>query len=181
MSVHFLKNIYTNPHILYFVFINTFYLHRLAMILERNRKSDKPDDFVVYDSSDDEEETVMDGTQFLRTSFSFVDYVRSRETHTKETRKINQEFGTRHILSHDLFKEYAINLNSTNKVFCSQWLSDRQVVFGTKCNKIMVYDVTTQKVDQIPSLHGRQNSSSAQGNIELQSGVHSIEINPSRY
>lgn len=156
-------------------------LRRLAMILERNRKSDKPDDFVCYESSDDEEETVIDSKQFLRTSFSFVDYVRSRETNTREIRKINQEFGSRHILSHDLFKEYSVNLNNMNKVFCSQWLSDRQVVFGTKCNKLMVYDVATQKLDQIPSLHGRQSSTAGPGGIvEQQCGIHSVQINPSR-
>ncbi|XP_058805101.1 DDB1- and CUL4-associated factor 12 homolog isoform X2 [Phymastichus coffea] len=153
---------------------------RLEMIQERNRKSDKPDDFVCYESSDDEEESVMDGKQFLKTSFNFVDYVRSRETNTREIRKINQEFGSRHILSHDLFKEYSVSLNNMNKVFCSQWLSDRQVVFGTKCNKLMVYDVATQKLDQIPSLHGRQNSSRGPGNIEQQCGIHSVQINPSR-
>lgn len=151
------------------------------MIIDRNRKSDKPDDFVSYESSDDEEEPAMDGKQFLRTSFSFVDYVRSRETNTREIRKINREFGSRHILSHDLFKEYSVSLNNMNKVFCSQWLSDRQVVFGTKCNKLMVYDVTTQKLDQIPSLHGRQNASNGSGaNLETQFGIYSVQINPSR-
>ncbi|XP_001600263.1 DDB1- and CUL4-associated factor 12 [Nasonia vitripennis] len=154
---------------------------RVAMIIDRNRKSDKPDDFVCYESSDDEEEPAMDGKQFLRTSFSFVDYVRSRETNTREIRKINREFGSRHILSHDLFKEYSVSLNNMNKVFCSQWLSDRQVVFGTKCNKLMVYDVTTQKLDQIPSLHGRQNASAGTGNnMETQFGIYSVQINPSR-
>ena len=149
------------------------------MIQERNRKPDKPEDFVCYESSDEEEETVIQGKQFLKTSFNFVDYVCSRETNTREIRKINQEFGSRHILSHDLFKEYSVSLNNMNKVFCSQWLSDRQVVFGTKCNKLMVYDVATQKLDQIPSLHGRQSNPS--GVLEQQCGIHSVQINPSRY
>ncbi|KAK0181363.1 hypothetical protein PV327_003655 [Microctonus hyperodae] len=153
---------------------------RLSLRLERNRKPDKPDDFVCYESSDDEEETVMEGRQYLKTSFNFVDYVRSRETNTREVRKINQEYGSRHILTHDLFKEYSISLNHMNKVFCSQWLSDRQVVFGTKCNKLMVYDVATQKLDQIPSLHGRQTSANGNAMVEQHSGIHSVQINPSR-
>lgn len=151
------------------------------MRLERNRKSDKPDDFICYESSDDEAETVSEGKQFLRTSFNFVDYVRARETNTREVRKINQEYGFRHILTHDLFKEYSVSLNNMNKVFCSQWLSDRQVVFGTKCNKLMVYDVATQKLDQIPSLHGRQINSGGGAVPEQQCGIHSVQINPSRY
>lgn len=152
------------------------------MIAERNRKAEKPEDFVCYESSDDEDEVPTDEKQFLRTSFNFVDYIRSREIGKKEVRKINQEFGSRHILSHDLFKEYSISLNNMNKVFCSQWLSDRQVVFGTKCNKLMVYDVATQKLDQIPSLHGRQNPTAGpNGAVEQQCGIHSVQINPSRY
>ncbi|CAD6240953.1 GSCOCG00009024001-RA-CDS [Cotesia congregata] len=153
---------------------------RLALRLDRNRKPDKPEDFVCYESSDDEEETVMEGRQYLKTSFNFVDYVRARETNTKEVRKINQEYGSRHILTHDLFKEYPITLTNMNKVFCSQWLSDRQVVFGTKCNKLMVYDVATQKLDQIPSLYGRNSSTNNASTAEQQSGIHSVQINPSR-
>lgn len=152
----------------------------MALRHERNRKPDKPDDFVCYESSDDETETIIEGKQFLRTSFNFVDYVRARETNTHEVRKINQEYGSRHILTHDLFKEYSVSLNNMNKVFCSQWLSDRQVVFGTKCNKLMVYDVATQKLDQIPSLHGRQLSPGGNVMPEQQCGIHSVQINPSR-
>ena len=37
-------------------------------------------------------------------------------------------------------------------MFCSQWLSHKQVIFGTKCNKLMVVDVNTRHMDQIPSL-----------------------------
>lgn len=150
------------------------------MRLERNRKPDKPEDFVCYESSDDEEETVTEGKQYLRTSFNFVDYVRAREMDTREVRKINHEYGSRHILTHDLFKEYSVSLNNMNKVFCSQWLSDRQVVFGTKCNKLMVYDVATQKLDQIPSLHGRQTNPGGGALPEQSCGIHSVQINPSR-
>ena len=41
---------------------------------------------------------------------------------------------------------------TSSQVFCSQWLSHKQVIFGTKCNKLMVVDVNTRHMDQIPSL-----------------------------
>ena len=41
-------------------------------------------------------------------------------------------------------------MTSAAQVFCSQWLSHKQVIFGTKCNKLMVVDVNTRHMDQIP-------------------------------
>lgn len=143
---------------------------------DRRRKvSDKPDDFVTYEDSDSEEETQHQQRQILNSSFNFVDYVRSRESDFREVRSVDQSYASRHILTHDMFKETPINLGNINKVFCSQWLSNRQVVFGTKCNKLMVYDVNTRRVDAIPTLKNSRGS-----NGDTQSGIHSCQINPSR-
>ncbi|XP_046399884.1 DDB1- and CUL4-associated factor 12 homolog [Ischnura elegans] len=146
-----------------------------ALRLDRARKSDKPDDFMCYEDSDDDE---LESTHVLNTSFSFVDYIRSREMGNQrlEPMSVSSEYGTRHMLTHEMFKEHTVSLRSMNKVFCSQWLSDRQVVFGTKCNKLMVYDVATQRLDRIPSLQGRLGC----GPPEQQCGIHSVQINPSR-
>lgn len=141
----------------------------------RKKNTDKPDDFVTYEDSDSEEETPHQQRQVLNTSFNFVDYVRSRELDLREVRQVDPSHASRHILTHDMFKETPINLGNINKVFCSQWLSNRQVVFGTKCNKLMVYDVNMRRVDAIPTL---RNSRGA--NPDTQSGIHSCQINPSR-
>lgn len=73
-----------------------------------------------------------------------------------------------------MFKETPISLGNINKVFCSQWLSNRQVVFGTKCNKLMVYDVNMRRVDAIPTLPNSRGT-----NPDTQSGIHACQINPS--
>jgi len=130
---------------------------------------------VTYEDSDSEEETPHQQRQILNTSFNFVDYVRSRESDLKEPRMVDSSHASRHILTHDMFKETPINLGNINKVFCSQWLSNRQIVFGTKCNKLMVYDVNMRRVDSIPTLRNSRGS-----NVDTQSGIHSCQINPSR-
>ena len=64
---------------------------------------------------------------------------------------------------------------TSSQVFCSQWLSHKQVIFGTKCNKLMVLDVNTKHLDQIPSLASSENSNPP----DQECGIHSIEMNPS--
>ncbi|KAL9706558.1 hypothetical protein quinque_010076 [Culex quinquefasciatus] len=139
---------------------------------ERCRKPDKPDDFVTYEDSDSEEETPAQKHQVLSTSFKFVDHVRSRESDLTEERNVDPSYASQHILTHDMFKETPIALGNINKVFCSQWLSNRQVVFGTKCNKLMVYDVNTRKVDAIPTLPNSRGAGP-----DTQSGIHACQIN----
>ncbi|XP_019761235.1 DDB1- and CUL4-associated factor 12 homolog isoform X2 [Dendroctonus ponderosae] len=149
---------------------------RALKLLEQNRKTEKPEDFIIYDESDsdDEAELLKQGNS---ASYNFVDFVRHREYQTARHIVVSPEYGNRHILTHELFKENPINLGHVNKVFCSQWLSDRQVVFGTKCNKLMVYDVQTRKLDQIPSLISR---SELPNSNEQSSGIHSVQLNPSK-
>ena len=89
--------------------------------------------------------------------------------------RLTSEYATRHMLSNAMMKEYQISQANTNKVFCSQWLSHKQVIFGTKCNKLMVLDVNTKHLDQIPSLASSENSNPP----DQECGIHSIEMNPS--
>lgn len=81
----------------------------------------------MYQDSDSEEETPLQQNEVLRTSYNFADYVRSRESDYPERRSISHSYATRHILTHDMFRETPITLGNVNKVFCAQWLGSSQV------------------------------------------------------
>ncbi|KAB7498412.1 DDB1- and CUL4-associated factor 12 [Armadillidium nasatum] len=116
--------------------------------------------------------------KYIPVSYNFVDYVLKRDQGLSrlETQKVNIEYGTRHLLTTGMFKEHPIGLNRVNKVFCSQWLSDHQIVMGTRCNKLLVYDINNHNIDIIPSLL----SSEPARNPDHQSGIHAVEINYSK-
>ncbi|KAK7477820.1 hypothetical protein BaRGS_00030898 [Batillaria attramentaria] len=62
-----------------------------------------------------------------------------------------------------------------NKIFAARWLNDKQVVFGTKCNQLVVLDVQTGQLTMIPSLQSSDESFPA----SQPCGIHAISINPS--
>ncbi|XP_052277575.1 DDB1- and CUL4-associated factor 12-like isoform X9 [Dreissena polymorpha] len=74
-----------------------------------------------------------------------------------------------------LFREKEFRLGQINKVFSAKWLNHKQVVFGTKCNKLKVLDTQTSDVVVIPSLK----SSSRSVPADCPCGIHSVAINPS--
>lgn len=162
--------------------------HRQASYQLQN--DNKSLDFVYY--SDSEDEAVDAEPQAEESSYAiscnFVDCLANRERGCDrkfQTMRLASEYGTRHMLSNAMLKEYPVTQSNVNKVtgldgfskvFCSQWLSHKQVIFGTKCNKLMVVDVNTRHMDQIPSLQSSENSVPP----DQECGIHSIEINPSR-
>jgi len=74
-------------------------------------------------------------------------------------------------------RENEFNFEETqiNKIFASHWLNERQVVMGTKCNKLLVFDVVSHQVSYIPMLK----SSGRYPTADPPCGIHSISINPS--
>jgi len=139
-------------------------------------------DFVYYSDESDSETEVETVEESPHISCNFVDCLANRERGCDrkfQIMRLASEYGTRHMLSNAMLKEYPVTQGATNKVgkvFCSQWLSHKQVIFGTKCNKLMVLDVNTRHMDQIPSLESSENSVPP----DQECGIHSIEINPSR-
>lgn len=157
--------------------------HRQANIQFTN--DNKTQDFVYYSDSDDEEETDSEyPSATLNISCNFVDCLANREMglgRRFRPMRMDSEYGTRHMLTNSMLKEYPVTqppgFSKVNKVFCSAWLSHKQVIFGTKCNKLLVLDVNSRRVDQIPSLQSSENS--LPGPPEGDCGIHSIEVNPS--
>jgi len=140
-------------------------------------------DFVYYSDSEEEtDDSVLDDPGYS-ISCNFADCISNREMGNNrgfQNMRLTSEYATRHMLSNAMMKECPVSQQHMNKVFCSQWLSHKQVIFGTKCNKLMVLDVNTKNLDLIPSLQSSENSLPPAAPSQQECGIHSIEINPSR-
>ena len=73
-------------------------------------------------------------------------------------------------------REFDLSNTNLNKIFTCQWLDDRKVIMGTKCNKLVVLDTITGKYSIQSPLKSHPHSR----NIQDHCGIHSISINPSR-
>ena len=103
----------------------------------------KTGDFMYYSDSEEEDFYVDKDSVGDRMSCNFVDCLSTRGLGIPSlsggrlySQRLSSEYGTRHMLTNGMMKESAIAVPQMNKIFCSKWLSDRQVVFGTKCNKV---------------------------------------------
>ncbi|KAL8595843.1 hypothetical protein ACOMHN_012261 [Nucella lapillus] len=74
-----------------------------------------------------------------------------------------------------VLQETQFHLGTMNKIFAAQWLNDKQVVFGTKCNQLVVLDVRSGQKTTIPTLQSSEQSVAA----NQPCGIHGISINPS--
>ena len=104
----------------------------------------------MYYSDSEEEEIDLENLDNAgdRLSCNFADCLTARELGVPAvsggrfySQRLSSEYGTRHMLTNNMLKETAVSRPQMNKVFCSKWLSDKQVVFGTKCNKVSISSV----------------------------------------
>lgn len=67
-------------------------------------------------------------------------------------------------------------VSNFDKAFASKWMDERQVLVGTKCNRLLVVDVedSTCREVELPCCR------SVQDHAGTVAGIHSIDINPSR-
>lgn len=96
------------------------------------------------------------------------------------TNDMNKLINSNHFTSKlpRVLKEHEFNLRETsiNKIFTAQWLDDRRILMGTKCNKLVMLDSQTGRHSVQSPLKSHPNSR----NIQNHCGIHSISINPSR-
>lgn len=114
--------------------------HNLTLQRTRVVRSNVPGmlpTFMCYDDSDEEDSTMS--SPWLHSSYNLVDYIRSREYGMREHRSLNKNKFTTHLLRHELLRERPIRLGLMDKVLCSQWLDNTQIIFGTRCNKVSTF------------------------------------------
>lgn len=113
--------------------------HELRMEMDRRHVPGTP-------SEEEERRTVLSqlldeylkGPKDYRYSRNPVHYMHAMETGNQRLQRpaFRKTFGLEHLIRNSLFKEHEFDLDRVNKIFCSQWLNDHQVVIGTKCNKV---------------------------------------------
>ena len=110
-----------------------------------------------------------------------MEWVTERIYHNIPITKSIQKYAARKNIY--TLKEYCNSIGDSNKVFCSQWLDNRNILCGTKCNKLWLVDSESNNTFQISTLFpgkGQQGKNSSPCSNQLVSrGIHAIGINES--
>lgn len=72
----------------------------------------------------------------VNSSYNFVDYLRNREYGMRGYKSLNKDYVTRRMLTDKLIKECPIKVEMADTIMCSEWISDNEITYGTKCNKV---------------------------------------------
>jgi len=74
-------------------------------------------------------------------SNNVVDYLHATAIGNRRLQNavFNRDTGMRQMIQRLQFRERVSDLEQINKVFCSQWLNNHEVIIGTKCNTVSVH------------------------------------------
>ncbi|TPP65027.1 DDB1-and CUL4-associated factor 12 [Fasciola gigantica] len=70
-----------------------------------------------------------------------------------------------------------VNPGFRNKIFASQWVTTNYIVYGTKCNQLVLYDTKTNEALEIPLIRSEASRSGCSSSTAC--GIHSIQKNTS--
>uniref|UniRef100_T1JPI7 DDB1- and CUL4-associated factor 12 beta-propeller domain-containing protein n=1 Tax=Strigamia maritima TaxID=126957 RepID=T1JPI7_STRMM len=167
-------------HVIKIKSISMAQIKKLAVFGTRTKSKARRNDDSSSDCSDSNDSLIRYDceTNAQCTSNNLADFLRGRELGNQKVQPmlLDTEYGTRQLLIKSLLQETEIPLKYINKVFCSKWLTGQQIIFGTKCNKLIVLDLNTSQMVLIPSLDSSRNSIQP----EIACGIHTIQMNPSR-
>ncbi|CAH8540744.1 unnamed protein product [Schistosoma turkestanicum] len=77
-----------------------------------------------------------------------------------------------------VWQRRSLNPGYRNKIFACQWITNNHVVYGTKCNNLVLYDCTSNESFDIPLI--KPAISYANQNNPCSCGIHSIQLNTSK-
>ncbi|CAH8641141.1 unnamed protein product [Schistosoma rodhaini] len=77
-----------------------------------------------------------------------------------------------------VWQRRSLNPGHRNKIFACQWITNNHVVYGTKCNNLVVYDCTSNESFNIPLI--KSPTPSANQINPCACGIHSIQLNTSK-
>ncbi|KAL1917804.1 uncharacterized protein VTP21DRAFT_3638 [Calcarisporiella thermophila] len=78
-----------------------------------------------------------------------------------------------------LLREHELELSDMDKIFSGVWLSDHEVVLGSKCNTLLHYDINSGRRVQIPTIGEITGTATRELPAPLDFGIRSLAINPS--
>ncbi|XP_018496863.1 DDB1- and CUL4-associated factor 12 [Galendromus occidentalis] len=128
------------------------------------------------DRSDDRSQECP-AVQVKQPSYFVPKYVYYRQAgHFKRIKK-HPMAGLHRMLRGNMLVEQTYSIEPLDKVFCSDWLNSRQVIFGTKCNRLMLLDTKTKYLMELQNLYS---SAATKPPLDDICGIHAIAVNPSR-
>lgn len=113
-------------------------------------------------------------TKYSRFMPRYLDY---REAGFRTRVHQDSLYGLFRLLRTKELREKTFPVEPLDKIFCSEWLNGRLVVFGTKCNRLMILDTKTKKLLELDNL---RSTSATHPPLDDLCGIHGIAVNPSR-